>query len=129
MVKDEHGPDYVSRGAHKLGLWPPSRLAGSRWPGAGASDARRIDPGGFTDVLLRAGAAEVVDVGYGQFDWSLQQDPRVGWDCTTGKRPHALTPDLIGGPVDLVVGDLSFISLALVLDALLGVTRRTATWP
>ena len=124
VVKEsEHGPDYVSRGAHKLigalAAFAPSGLevAGRRCLDAGAST------GGFTDVLLRAGASEVVavDVGYGQLDWSLQQDPRVVVHDRQNVR--ALTTELIGGPVDLVVGDLSFISLALVLDALLGVTR------
>jgi 23S rRNA (cytidine1920-2'-O)/16S rRNA (cytidine1409-2'-O)-methyltransferase len=74
-------------------------------------------------VLLRAGAAEVVavDVGYGQLAWALRSDDRVVVHDRTNIRE--LTPELIGGPVDLVVGDLSFISLRLVLDALTGVTR------
>lgn len=119
----EHGPDYVSRGAHKLlgalSAFAPLGLAvaGRRCLDAGAST------GGFTDVLLRAGAAEVVavDVGYGQLHWSLQQDERVSVHDRTNVR--TLSTDDIGGPVDVVVGDLSFISLRLVLDALLGVTR------
>ncbi|WGX94428.1 TlyA family RNA methyltransferase [Nocardioides sp. L-11A] len=119
----EHGPDYVSRGAHKLAgalaAFTPRGLAvaGRRCLDAGAST------GGFTDVLLRAGAGEVVavDVGYGQLHWSLQQHERVVVHDRTNVR--TLTADDIGGPVDLVVGDLSFISLRLVLDALLGVTR------
>jgi len=120
--EDPDRPDYVSRGGHKLagalaafsehGL----TVAGRRCLDAGAST------GGFTDVLLRAGAAQVVavDVGYGQLAWSLQSDERVVVHDRTNIRE--LTPELIGGPVDLVVGDLSFISLRLVLDALLGVT-------
>ena len=119
----DHGPDYVGRGAHKLagalavfgdqGL----EVAGRRCLDAGAST------GGFTDVLLREGAAEVVavDVGYGQLHWSLRQDERVTVHDRTNVR--TLSVEAIGGPVDLVVGDLSFISLTLVLDALLGVTR------
>lgn len=118
----EHGPDYVSRGAHKLlgalAAFGPLGLevAGRRCLDAGAST------GGFTDVLLRAGAAEVVavDVGYGQLHWSLQQHERVTVHDRTNVR--TLSVDDIGGTVDLVVGDLSFISLVLVLDALLGVT-------
>ena len=118
----EHGPDYVSRGAHKLlgalTAFGPLGLdvSGRRCLDAGAST------GGFTDVLLRAGAGEVVavDVGYGQLHWSLQQDERVTVHDRTNVR--TLTRDDIGGPVDVVVGDLSFISLTLVLDALLGVT-------
>ena len=123
MVReDPDKPDYVSRGGHKLAgalaAFAPGGLAvaGRRCLDAGAST------GGFTDVLLRAGAAEVVavDVGYGQLAWSLQSDDRVTVHDRTNIRD--LTPELIGGPVDLVVGDLSFISLRLVLDALIGVT-------
>lgn len=124
VVRDDPDrPDFVSRGGHKLsgaldafeaqGLL----VAGRRCLDAGAST------GGFTDVLLRRDVAEVVavDVGYGQLAWSLQQDPRVAVHDRQNIRD--LDTDVIGGPVDLVVGDLSFISLTLVLDALLGVTR------
>jgi len=119
---DPDRPDYVSRGGHKLAgalaAFGPLGLVveGRRCLDAGAST------GGFTDVLLRAGAREVVavDVGYGQLAWRLQQDERVVVHDRTNVRD--LTQELIGGPVDVVVGDLSFISLALVLDALLGVT-------
>ncbi len=118
---DPDRPDYVSRGGHKLAgalaAFDGLGVAGRRCLDAGAST------GGFTDVLLRAGAAEVVavDVGYGQLAWSLQSDARVTVHDRTNIRD--LTPDLIGGPVDLVVGDLSFISLRIVLDALVGVTK------
>lgn len=123
VLQGDNGPDYVSRGAHKLvgalEAFGKDGLAveGRRCLDAGAST------GGFTDVLLRAGAAEVVavDVGYGQLHWSIRQDERVVVHDRTNVR--ALEADQIGGPVDLVVGDLSFISLVLVLDALLGVTR------
>lgn len=123
VLEDPDRPDYVSRGGHKLagGLaaFEPLGLsvAGRRCLDAGAST------GGFTDVLLRHGAAEVVavDVGYGQLAWSLQQDPRVHVHDRTNVRE--LTSGQIGGPVDVVVGDLSFISLLLVLDALFGVTK------
>jgi 23S rRNA (cytidine1920-2'-O)/16S rRNA (cytidine1409-2'-O)-methyltransferase len=112
----------VSRGGHKLAgalaAFGPAgfEVAGRRCLDAGAST------GGFTDVLLRAGAAEViaVDVGYGQLAWSLQSDPRVVVHDRTNIRE--LSTELIGGPVEVVVGDLSFISLRLVLDALLAVT-------
>jgi 23S rRNA (cytidine1920-2'-O)/16S rRNA (cytidine1409-2'-O)-methyltransferase len=125
VVRDDpERPDYVSRGGYKLAgaltAFEPRGLSvtGRRCLDAGAST------GGFTDVLLRAGAAEVVavDVGYGQLAWSLQSDDRVRVHDRTNIRE--LTPELIGGPVDVVVGDLSFISLRLVLDALIGVTRR-----
>jgi 23S rRNA (cytidine1920-2'-O)/16S rRNA (cytidine1409-2'-O)-methyltransferase len=123
VVPDDSRPDYVSRGGHKLAgalaAFEPEGLEvrGRRCLDAGAST------GGFTDVLLRAGAAEVVavDVGYGQLAWALRSDDRVVVHDRTNVRE--LTPELVGGPVDLVVGDLSFISLGLVLDALLGVTR------
>jgi 23S rRNA (cytidine1920-2'-O)/16S rRNA (cytidine1409-2'-O)-methyltransferase len=120
---DPDRPDYVSRGGHKLAgalsAFAPLGLvvSGRRCLDAGAST------GGFTDVLLRAGAAEVVavDVGYGQLAWSLRSDDRVVVHDRTNIRD--LTPELIGECVDVVVGDLSFISLRLVLDALIGVTR------
>ncbi|MEX0429173.1 TlyA family RNA methyltransferase, partial [Nocardioides sp. DS6] len=120
--EDPERPDYVSRGGHKLAgalaAFAPLGLsvAGRRCLDAGAST------GGFTDVLLRHGARQVVavDVGYGQLAWRLQQDPRVVVHDRTNVREVSL--DLIGEPVDVVVGDLSFISLELVLDALLGVT-------
>ena len=69
-------------------------------------------------MLLRRGAAEVVavDVGYGELAWSLRTDDRVAVHERTNVRE--LTPEAIGGPVDLVVADLSFISLRLVLPAL-----------
>jgi 23S rRNA (cytidine1920-2'-O)/16S rRNA (cytidine1409-2'-O)-methyltransferase len=123
VLDDPDHPDYVSRGGHKLAgalaAFAPLGLSvnGRRCLDAGAST------GGFTDVLLRHGAGEVVavDVGYGQLAWSLRQDARVQVHDRTNVRD--LTADRIGGPVDVVVGDLSFISLLLVLDALLGVTR------
>ena len=106
---------YVSRGGVKL---------------AGALDALAIDvagrlvldvgasTGGFTDCVLQRGARAViaVDVGYGQLAWALRNDPRVTVMERTNVR--GLTADAIGGPVDLVVADLSFISLATVLPAL-----------
>jgi 23S rRNA (cytidine1920-2'-O)/16S rRNA (cytidine1409-2'-O)-methyltransferase len=67
--------------------------------------------GGFTDVLLQRGARHVValDVGHGQFDWTLRNDPRV----VVVERFNArhLTPANLPGPVDLIVIDVSFISL------------------
>jgi 23S rRNA (cytidine1920-2'-O)/16S rRNA (cytidine1409-2'-O)-methyltransferase len=124
VAEDADRPDYVSRGGHKLAgalaAFGPLGLtvAGRRCLDAGAST------GGFTDVLLRAGAREVVavDVGYGQLAWSLRSDERVQVHDRTNIRE--VTTDLIGGPVDVVVGDLSFISLALLLEPLVGVTRE-----
>jgi len=110
--------DVVSRGAHKLvgalDAWPQIQIEGRRALDAGAST------GGFTQTLLRRGAREVVavDVGYGQLAWELQTDPRVVIRDRTNVRD--LTPADIGGQVDLVVADLSFIPLTLVLPALAG---------
>ena len=117
---DDGDPGYVSRGGHKLAgalaAFGDLTVAGRVALDAGAST------GGFTDVLLRAGAAHVVaaDVGYGQLAWSLQTDPRVTVRDRVNVRalepPQAAGPD--GQRPSLVVGDLSFISLALVLPAL-----------
>ncbi|MGY1725086.1 TlyA family RNA methyltransferase [Blastococcus sp. SYSU DS0533] len=112
---DPDEPSWVSRGAHKLlGALEafPVPVEGRRALDAGAST------GGFTEVLLRRGAVGVVavDVGYGELAWSLRTDARVEVHERTNVR--TLTPDAIGGPVDLVVADLSFISLRLVLPAL-----------
>ncbi len=112
-VTDEN---WASRGAHKLigalDSFADVVVQGRRCLDAGAST------GGFTDVLLRRGAREVVavDVGYGQLVWRLQTDDRVRLFDRTNVR--TLTADAIGGPADLVVADLSFISLKLVLPAL-----------
>jgi 23S rRNA (cytidine1920-2'-O)/16S rRNA (cytidine1409-2'-O)-methyltransferase len=116
IIVDDNGErSWVSRGAHKLigaldafGI----SVAGRRCLDAGAST------GGFTEVLLDRDAAEVVaaDVGYGQLAWSLRTDPRVTVLERTNVRD--LTAEAVGGAVDLVVADLSFISLSTVLPAL-----------
>jgi 23S rRNA (cytidine1920-2'-O)/16S rRNA (cytidine1409-2'-O)-methyltransferase len=95
-------------------------VQGRRALDAGAST------GGFTEVLLSRGVAEVVavDVGYGELAWSLRTDDRVHVHERTNVR--TLTPEAIGGPVDLVVADLSFISLRLVLPALTACARPDA---
>lgn len=119
---DIEDPGWASRGAHKLlgalAAFEPMGLtvAGRNCLDAGAST------GGFTDVLLRRGATRVVaaDVGRGLLDWRLRTDRRVVVLDRTNVR--SLTPEAVGGPVDLVVADLSFISLALVLPALLECT-------
>ncbi|NEK85850.1 TlyA family RNA methyltransferase [Blastococcus saxobsidens] len=120
---DPDQPTWVSRGAHKLlGALEalPVAVEGRRALDAGAST------GGFTDVLLRRGAAEVVavDVGYGELAWSLRTDDRVRLHERTNVR--TLTPEDIDGPVDLVVADLSFISLPKVLPALAACARPDA---
>jgi 23S rRNA (cytidine1920-2'-O)/16S rRNA (cytidine1409-2'-O)-methyltransferase len=118
--EDDDDPGYVSRGGHKLAgalaAFGDLTVAGRTALDAGAST------GGFTDVLLRAGAAHVtaVDVGYGQLAWALQTDPRVTVRDRVNVR--SLQPAQVatadGRLPDLVVGDLSFISLSLVLPAL-----------
>lgn len=109
-------PRYVGRGGDKLaaalerfGLDP----AGARALDAGAST------GGFTDALLQAGAAHVVavDVGRAQLHERLRADPRV--DVREQTDIRTVGPDDVGGPVDVVVADLSFISVRAVLDTLL----------
>ncbi len=118
----DNDPDdarYASRGAHKL-------LGALSATGIEVADRRCLDAGastgGFTDVLLRRGARQVVavDVGYGQLAWSLRTDDRVVVHDRTNVR--GLRPEDIGGPADLVVADLSFISLRLTLPALAACT-------
>lgn len=121
-------PGWASRGAHKLlralvvfgATVPPLAVRGRRCLDAGAST------GGFTDVLLRHGAASVlaVDVGYGQLLWRLRNDDRVTVLDRTNVR--YLSAPQVGEPVDVVVGDLSFIPLKLVLPALTAVAAAGA---
>ncbi len=119
-VVDGNAREYVSRGGYKLAgalaALPGIEVAGRRCLDAGAST------GGFTDVLLRREAAEVVavDVGYGQLAWSLRTDPRVR--VVDRANVRALTPEQIGGRVGLTVVDVSFISLGVVLPALVACT-------
>jgi 23S rRNA (cytidine1920-2'-O)/16S rRNA (cytidine1409-2'-O)-methyltransferase len=119
----DEGPDYVSRGAHKL---------------VGALDAFGIDvlgrhaldagasTGGFSDVLLRRGVAAIVavDVGYGQLAWPVRSDDRVVALDRTNVRD--LTVQMLPFRPDLVVADLSFISLSLVLAPLATVATSDA---
>ncbi|MFC6887285.1 MULTISPECIES: TlyA family RNA methyltransferase [Actinomadura] len=127
LAEGDAGPDYVSRGGHKLAgaleAFADLKVAGRRCLDAGAST------GGFTDVLLRAGAEHVyaVDVGYGQIAWPLRTDDRV----TVLERVNIrdLEPGMLGEPLpDLVVGDLSFISLRLVLGPVQGATAAGADY-
>jgi 23S rRNA (cytidine1920-2'-O)/16S rRNA (cytidine1409-2'-O)-methyltransferase len=117
-------PRFVSRGGEKL---------------AGALGAFAVDPtglrvldagastGGFTDCLLQSGAAHVValDVGHGQLHPRLRDDARV----TVIERFHVrdVTTDVIGGPVDMVTADLSFISLTRVIPSMVSVCHPGAT--
>ncbi len=121
MVSEGESPDYLSRAGHKLdgalAAFTSVDVAGKRCLDAGAST------GGFTDVLLRRGAIEVVavDVGHGQLVDQLRDDPRVA--VHEGLNVRFLEPDHIGGQVDLTVADLSFISLTLVMEPLAQATR------
>jgi 23S rRNA (cytidine1920-2'-O)/16S rRNA (cytidine1409-2'-O)-methyltransferase len=117
-------PPYVSRGGSKL---------------AGALDHFEIDvagricldigssTGGFTDCLLQRGALRVhaVDVGSGQLDWKLRNDPRVV--VHEGINARFLEPGQIGELVDLIVCDVSFISVTLILPALAPLFRPSVT--
>jgi 23S rRNA (cytidine1920-2'-O)/16S rRNA (cytidine1409-2'-O)-methyltransferase len=122
-VEVDPGPAHVGRGALKL---------------AGALDAFALDPrsrvavdvgastGGFTQVLLDRGAARVyaVDVGRGQLHEKLRADPRVVVRERTNAR--ALGPAVVGEPCALAVVDVSFISVAKILPALLGILSPDA---
>ncbi len=109
---------YVSRGGLKLEK--ALRVFGADVKGVTAIDAG-ASTGGFTDVLLRAGAAHVyaVDVGYGQLDWKLREDLRV----TVMERTNAryLRPEDFPLRPELAVMDVSFISIRLILPALFAV--------
>jgi 23S rRNA (cytidine1920-2'-O)/16S rRNA (cytidine1409-2'-O)-methyltransferase len=122
-VKGSDERSWVSRGAHKL-------IGALDVFGISVTNARCLDAGastgGFTEVLLDRGAREVVavDVGYGQLAWSLRSDPRVTVLDRTNARE--LTAEAVGGPVDLVVADLSFISVGIVLPALISCASDVA---
>jgi 23S rRNA (cytidine1920-2'-O)/16S rRNA (cytidine1409-2'-O)-methyltransferase len=134
-VTDPGQPGYVSRGGQKLagalavfggfrGVVPPGQHSGDLVvEGRNALDAG-ASTGGFTDVLLRAGAAHVLaaDVGYGQLAWSLRTDPRV----TVMDRVNVRALGPVTPVPDLVVADLSFISLTLVLPALVAAATPEA---
>lgn len=123
-ITAEQPHPYVSRGGVKL---------------AAALDIFAIDPegyvcldigastGGFTEVLLNRGAAHVyaVDVGHGQLHPKVAQDPRV--TSLEGTDARTLTPDLVPQPADLLVSDVSFISLKLVLPAAVALLKPRAT--
>jgi len=111
---------YVSRGGLKLeaalrefGIDPSGQVAAD----IGAST------GGFTDCLLKSGAVKVyaIDVGYGQLDWKLRQDPRVIIKEKLNAR--YIKPDDIAEPVDIAVIDVSFISLTMIIPPALALLK------
>jgi 23S rRNA (cytidine1920-2'-O)/16S rRNA (cytidine1409-2'-O)-methyltransferase len=113
-------PRFVSRGGEKLDAALDTfgvDVDGRRALDAGAST------GGFTDCLLQRGARHViaVDVGHGQLHPRIREDRRV--TVLERRNIRALVPDDVGGPVDLVTADLSFISLRTVAAALVGLLR------
>jgi 23S rRNA (cytidine1920-2'-O)/16S rRNA (cytidine1409-2'-O)-methyltransferase len=121
LLRPDH--PYVGRGglklAHALDVFGVP-VEGREALDIGAST------GGFTDVLLRRGATRVValDVGHGQLDWRLRNDRRVV--VIEGKNARFLAPGDLPGPVDVVVIDVSFISLAHVLPRVPAVLRDGA---
>jgi 23S rRNA (cytidine1920-2'-O)/16S rRNA (cytidine1409-2'-O)-methyltransferase len=126
LAVTSEGPRWVGRAAHKLAA------ALDTWAGEGLGvDGRRCvdvgaSTGGFTQVLLAHGAAQVVavDVGHDQLAPEVAQDARV--DERSGTTVRGLTAADLGGPADLVVADLSFISLTLVLGDLAGLLGADA---
>ncbi len=114
--------EFVSRAGRKLAdaldVFTAVQPRGLRCLDAGAST------GGFTDVLLRRGAASVaaVDVGHGQLVRSIREDPRV--EVHEGTNVRYLDVAAVQGPFELTVADLSFISLTVVMEALCRATRR-----
>lgn len=120
-VEHDDQDTYASRAGHKLAgaldAFPDVSVPGKRCLDAGAST------GGFTDVLLRRGASQVVavDVGHGQLVPHLRDDSRV--DVHEGMNVRYMAPEDIGGPAALTVADLSFISLTLVVQPLADCTE------
>lgn len=120
VVDVPDGVEYASRAAHKLN-------GALQELGVTVQDRHCLDAGastgGFTDVLLRRGAEKViaVDIGHNQLAEHLAVDPRV--TVLDGTSVRDLEPALIGGSIDLLVADLSFISLRTVMAALASVVR------
>jgi 23S rRNA (cytidine1920-2'-O)/16S rRNA (cytidine1409-2'-O)-methyltransferase len=124
-LKDQ-SEKFVSRGGIKL------NGALQSFSGVDVSEKVALDAGastgGFTDVLLRNNAKKVyaVDVGYGQLAWELQSNPKV--KVLDRVNVRNINPQIIPEPVDLIVADLSFISLKLVLPALKSVSKETSEY-
>lgn len=122
----QQGDHYVSRGAHKLiGALDRFGQGGLVVSGRHALDAG-ASTGGFTQVLLERGVAQVscVDVGYGVLAWSIRSDARVHVHERMNIRNLRVTD--LSGPAELVVADLSFISLRTVLPALMNASTNSA---
>jgi 23S rRNA (cytidine1920-2'-O)/16S rRNA (cytidine1409-2'-O)-methyltransferase len=121
LVQPDH--PYVGRGGLKL-----AHALDTFHVGVEGREALDIgaSTGGFTDVLLRRGAARVValDVGHGQIDWRIRNDARVV--VIEGRNARFLSLDDLPGPVDLAVIDVSFISLTEILPRVPAVLRDNA---
>ena len=116
---------FVSRAGRKLAaalISFPVEIAGARAMDVGAST------GGFTDCLLQNGARHVtaVDVGYGQMHWRIRNEARV--EVIERVNIRKSSPDDFGDPFDLVVADLSFISLRVVSGVLASLGTDQADW-
>lgn len=116
---------YVSRAGQKLATALevfPIEVKGKRAIDVGAST------GGFTDCLIQAGTASVLalDVGYGQMHWRIRQDPRV--DVVERTNVRTVVPGQFGDPFDLIVADLSFISLRTVVEPVASFGTPDADW-
>ena len=121
----EPANEFVSRGGKKLNGAIEAfdfNVVGLRAADIGAST------GGFTDCLLQRGVKSVtaIDVGHGQFAWTLRNDPRVTVLERTNIR--LANPVTLGGPFDLVVADLSFIGLQVVSEQLAVLGGESAHW-
>lgn len=124
VTEDQDDPGYASRGAWKL-AGALDRLGGPVIEGRTCLDVG-ASTGGFTDVLLRRGARAVtcVDVGYGLLDWRLRTDERVVVLDRTNAR--LMQPEQLPYRPEVIVADLSFISLRLVLPALVACAAEGA---
>jgi len=124
ILVEAASPTYVSRGAVKclgaLDAFPALGVTGKHALDVGAST------GGFTQVLLERDVAHVIalDVGYGQLAWPLRDDPRVTVMERTNMRNTG--PEDLPYRPDLIVADVSFISLRTLMPALTGVASRNA---
>lgn len=123
-IEVDRGPEFVSRGGHKLA--GALEEFGLHVTGLDAVDVG-ASTGGFTDCLLQHGAAHVtaLDVGYGQLAWRLRNDERVSVYERTNVR--TVDPATLGAPFDLAVVDVSFISLLAALPGILALLSSRAT--
>lgn len=121
-IELEAGDRFVSRGGHKMQAALDHfkiNVTGKTCLDIGAST------GGFTDCLLQAGAQKIhaIDVGDAQLDWKLRQDSRVA--CTEGLNARYLKAEDIGEPIDMVVIDVSFISVEKILPAAIEASKAS----